>query len=171
MDTSERPDFRDWATAARPRLRRTAYLLCGDWHLAEDLTQETLLRMYAVWHRVARIGVPDAYARRTLVNLYRSMLRRPSRREYLTDVVPERAAAQNGSPDERDVLLRALAHLGESQRAIVVLRYWEDLSVAEVAEVLGLSQGTVKSQASRALATLRGRLSDLTTTIGMESDS
>jgi RNA polymerase sigma-70 factor (sigma-E family) len=171
VDIVEPPEFRDWATAARPRLRRTAYLLSGDWHLAEDLAQETLLRMYAVWRRVAQIGAPDAYARRTLINAYRSTLRRPSRREYLTDVIPEQAAAQSGSPEERDVLLRALAELGQSQRAIVVLRYWEDLSVIEVAEVLGLSQGTVKSQASRALATLRGRLSDLTTTAGMESDS
>jgi RNA polymerase sigma-70 factor (sigma-E family) len=170
VGTYERPEFRDWATAARPRLRRTAYLLSGDWHLAEDLAQETLLRMYGVWRRVTRSGSPDGYARRTLVNLYRSTLRRPSRREHLTEVVPERAAPSE-SHDERDVLLAALAGLGGSQRAIVVLRYWEDLSVAEVAEVLGVSQGTVKSQASRALATLRVRLPDLTATGGMESDT
>ena len=96
MDTVEPPEFRDWAAAARPRLRRTAYLLSGDWHLAEDLAQETLLRMYAVWGRVTRIGAPDAYARRTLINLYRSTLRRPSRREYLTDVMPELAAELEG---------------------------------------------------------------------------
>jgi RNA polymerase sigma-70 factor (sigma-E family) len=173
VGTRERPEFRDWATAARPRLRRTAYLLSGDWHLAEDLAQETLMRLYAVWGRVAQAGAPDAYARRTLINLYRSTLRRPSRREYLTDVMPELAAVQSGSHDEREVLIRALAELGQSQRAVVVLRYWEDLSVAEVAEVLGLSQGTVKSQASRALASLRARLSDLTSTntVGMECDS
>ena len=158
MSTEDHPEFGVWATAARPRLRRTAFLLSGDWHLAEDLAQDTLVRIYAVWARVSRSGTPDAYARRTLINHYRSTLRRPWRREQLTYLVPERAAADVDSYGERDALLSALAELGASQRAIVVLRYWEDMSVNDVADLLNLSPGTVRSQASRALLTLRNRL-------------
>jgi RNA polymerase sigma-70 factor (sigma-E family) len=158
MSTHDRPEFGVWAAAARPRLRRTGFLLSGDWHLAEDLAQETLLRLYAVWPRVSRSGAPDAYARRTLVNAYRGTLRRPWRREQFTDVVPDVVAGVEGPHDDRDELLAALAGLGASQRAIVVLRYWEDMSVTDVADLLNLSPGTVRSQASRALLTLRNRL-------------
>jgi RNA polymerase sigma-70 factor (sigma-E family) len=158
MSTHEGTEFGVWAAAARPRLRRTGFLLSGDWHLAEDLAQETLVRMYAVWPRVSRMGAPDAYARQALVNQYRSTLRRPWRREHVTDTVPERAIGDEGGHDERDTLLAALAGLGASQRAIVVLRYWEDMSVTDVATLLNLSPGTVRSQASRALLTLRNRL-------------
>lgn len=164
-------EFRDWAAGARPRLRRTAFLLCADWHLAEDLAQETLLRMYAVWRRVTRSGNPDGYARKVLVNLYRATLRRPSRREHLTEAVPDQATIQVGFHEDREALLSALADLGGSQRAIVVLRYWEDMSVTDVAELLKLSPGTVKSQASRALATLRERLPDRTSDVWTRNES
>jgi RNA polymerase sigma-70 factor (sigma-E family) len=162
VSTHAEAEFRVWAAGARPRLRRTAFLLSADWHLAEDLAQETLLRMYAVWRRVSRSGSPDAYARKTLVNLYRATLRRPSRREHVTEAVPDRATTQVGPHEDRDALLTALAGLGGSQREIVVLRYWEDMSVTEVAELLKLSPGTVKSQSSRALANLRELLPDQT---------
>jgi RNA polymerase sigma-70 factor (sigma-E family) len=152
--------FRDWASMARPRLRRTAYLLCGDWHLAEDLTQETLVRVYSVWSRVSASGPPDAYATRTLVNARRAQLRRPWRRESAVPTVPDRAAPEHGGTEDRDRLLTALAGLGESQRAIVVLRYWEDRSVEEVADLLGLSTGTVKSQSARGWARLRQLLGE-----------
>ena len=151
-------EFRDWAAAARPGLRRTAYLLSGDWHQAEDLTQETLLRIYAVWRRVSAAGPPDAYARKVLVNLHRQALRRPVHREQPAESLPDRPAPGAGPDDDRDELLGALAGLGASQRAIVVLRYWEDLSVAEVADLLRLRPGTVKSQSSRGLASLRALL-------------
>jgi RNA polymerase sigma-70 factor (sigma-E family) len=151
-------DFRAWAAVARPRLRRTGYLLTGDWHLAEDLTQETLLRMYAAWGRPEAV---DAYARTTLVNLHRQLLRRPSRRERVTDRLPEVAVSDRHEHEDRQVLLAALADLGPSQRTIVVLRYWEDLPVAEVAALLRIREGTVKSQASRALAFLRTKLPEL----------
>ncbi len=154
------PDFREWAVAARPRLRRTGFLLTGDWHLAEDLTQETLVRMYAVWGRPSVHSV-DGYARTTLVNQYRQVLRRPSRREHVSDQLPEVPVTDRHDHDDRAVLLAALADLGPSQRAIVVLRYWEDLSVAEVAQLLRVREGTVKSQASRALAYLRAKLPEL----------
>jgi RNA polymerase sigma-70 factor (sigma-E family) len=161
MSTDDQTEFGVWAATARPRLRRTAYLLCGEWHLAEDLVQDTLVRLYAVWPRISRSAAPDAYARRTLINQYRSTLRRPWRREHPTDIVPDRpdpAASAAGPHDEREMLLAALAELGASQRAIVVLRYWEDMSVTEVADLLALSPGTVRSQSSRALLNLRNRL-------------
>ena len=157
--------FREWAASARPRLRRTAFLLCGDWHLAEDLTQETLVGVYSVWRRVSASGPPDAYATRTLVNARRTQLRRPWRRESVVEVVPDRATTDRATPggpgiEDRDRLLAALAELGASQRAVVVLRYWEDRSVEEVADVLGLSTGTVKSQAARGLTRLRRLLGE-----------
>lgn len=152
--------FREWAALARPRLRRTAFLLCGDWHLAEDLTQEALVRTYAVWGRVSVSGPPDAYATRVLVNARRAQLRRPWRREASVEAVPDTAAVEQAGVEERDRLLAALAGLGESQRAIVVLRYWEDRSVEEVADLLGVSDGTVKSQSARGLARLRRLLGE-----------
>lgn len=152
--TDREESFRSWATASRPRLRRTAYLLCGDWHLAEDLAQETLAKLYAVWPRVSRSGAPDAYARKTLINAHLAVRRRPWRRESVVDVMPDEGIVPPTAED-RDVLLAALASLGPSQRAIVVLRYWEDLSIAEVASLLDLAPGTVKSQSARGLEHLR----------------
>jgi RNA polymerase sigma-70 factor (sigma-E family) len=156
-------EFREWASVARPRLRRTAYLLTGDWHQAEDLAQEALVRVYAVWRRVAASGAPDAYAAKTVVNAYRAARRRPWRRESPVDPVPSQhlRARDDAAHDDREMLLAALAALGPSQRAIVVLRYWEDMSVAQVAEVLRIAPGTVKSQAARGLEHLRRVVAEL----------
>jgi RNA polymerase sigma-70 factor (sigma-E family) len=149
------PDFRAWATHALTRLRRTGYLLSGDWDLADDLAQETLIRVYSSWSRIRDPGARDAFAATTLVNRYRSHFRRASRREIpqSNDVFPDSAAPTTEPPDDR--IIAALARLGPSQREIVVLRYWEDYSVADTARILGLSVGTVTSQSSRALASLR----------------
>ncbi len=161
--TNPQQQFRDWAYPARPRLRRTAFLLTGDWHLAEDLTQDTLVRVRSVWSRVSGSGAPDAYATRTLVNCLRATARRPWRRESSVDLVPERIdpGSSAETPDHRDELLAALAQLGLSQRTVVVLRYWDDLSIEAVAASLNLSTGTVKSQAARGLAQLRELLGSL----------
>jgi RNA polymerase sigma-70 factor (sigma-E family) len=138
-------------------LRRTAWLLVGDTHRAEELAQEALARTYASWSR-ARERDPLAYARRVLANLRIDTWRR-RRREVLTDHVPETAAqGEHGSADDRDQLARALALLNAKQRRVVVLRHLVGLSEAEVAADLGISVGTVKSNASRALATLRAAL-------------
>lgn len=150
------PDFEQYVAVRRTSLRRTAYLLCGDWDRAEDVVQDALARLYVHWRRASRAGSVDAYARRTVVNAFLAEGRRPWRRERSTDAVPDTAYADpTTAADSRDVLLRALAQLGPSQRAIVVLRYWEDLSVEETASVLGTSTGNVKSQAARGLAHLR----------------
>ena len=156
------PEFGEWAAAARPRLRRLAFLLSGDWHLAEDLTQEALVRLHTVWRRVSATGTPDGYARKVLVNAFRAHARRPWRREHLTDALPESAAAGSvDHHDERQALTEALAQLGRSQRTILVLRYWEDMSVVDVADLLNLSTGTVKSQTARGLDRLRAALAPI----------
>ena len=147
-------DFVEYVTTRAARLRRTAYLLCGDWHQAEDLTQQALARLYGAWKRIDRGGSVEAYARRTLLRVYLDERRRPWRREHPSGELPENIAAFDPA-DDRIVLLRALSRLPRSQRAVVVLRYWEDMSVAETAQLLNISEGTVKSTSARGLAALR----------------
>jgi RNA polymerase sigma-70 factor (sigma-E family) len=155
-------DFESYVVARRTSLRRTAYLLCGDWDRAEDVVQDALARLYVHWRRASRAGSVDAYARRTVVNAFLAQGRRPWRRERPTAQLPETAYADpSGASDQRDVLLGALAQLGARQRAVVVLRYWDDMSVEETATVLGTTVGTVKSQASRGLVHLRRALADV----------
>lgn len=153
------PDFESYVAARRPQLRRTAYLLCGDWDKAEDVVQDALTRLYVHWRRASHADNIDAYVRRSLVNAYLSEGRRPWRRERATDVLPEKGYADpTDSSGDRDDLRRALASLGVSQRAVVVLRYWDDLSVEQTADALGCSTGNVKSQSARGLARLREAL-------------
>jgi RNA polymerase sigma-70 factor (sigma-E family) len=132
-------------------LLRTAYLLAGDRHRAEDLLQSALLVLLSSWRRIDK---PEAYLRRVMVNQLVSGWRRRRIVEVLTAVLPDRAAAQ---PDEdrRDELWSALRRLPARMRAVLVLRYWEDLSEQQTADALGCSVGTVKSQSSRGLARLR----------------
>ncbi|WP_255347114.1 SigE family RNA polymerase sigma factor [Cellulomonas sp. KRMCY2] len=142
--------------SASPALARTAWLLCGDAHQADELVQQTLVRTYLAWSR-ARERDPLAYARRTLANLRIETWRR-RRREVLMDpaTVPENGEASGADLQaERDQLVRALAVLSPRQRRIVVLRHFEGLTEREVATDLGVSIGTVKSTASRSLARLR----------------
>ena len=149
-------EFADFASAASPRLRRTAFLLCGNWHTAEDLAQTALAKAFASWPRVRRAGNPDAYVRRIMVNANSSRFRKRRVTERLTGDLPETAAIGRHDPgDDRDALMAALMALPYGQRAAVVLRYWMDMSETEAAATLGCSVGNVKSQASRALAKLR----------------
>jgi RNA polymerase sigma-70 factor (sigma-E family) len=145
-------EFIEFATVTSPRLRRTAFLLCGDWHTAEDLAQATLAKVFGSWRRISRKDAADAYATRTLVNIYLADRRRKRVSEVLTATLPERAV-QPQAPETRLVVLDALAALPPGARAVVVLRYWSDLSVEQVAAVLGCSAGNVKS--ARALDKLR----------------
>jgi RNA polymerase sigma-70 factor (sigma-E family) len=152
--------FSEFFAARAPALRRTAYLIVRDWHAAEDVTQLGFARLYVVWPRV-RPATLEAYARKIVVNEALGWLRR-RRRDHLTDAVPERAAT---TPDESPLDVgHALGLLPGQQRAIIALRFLDDLSVAEVARVLDLAEGTVKSQTSRALATLRAHIPDLVLT-------
>jgi RNA polymerase sigma-70 factor (sigma-E family) len=152
-------EFIEFAAATSPRLRRTAYLLCGDWHTAEDLAQTTLAKMFGSWRRISRHDAAENYATRTLVNTYLADRRRKRVGEVLTDTLPERPTHPQAT-EMRMVVIDALAALPPKARAVVVLRYWSDLSVEQVAALLGCSTGNVKSQSARALDKLRILLSD-----------
>jgi RNA polymerase sigma-70 factor (sigma-E family) len=157
-----RADFESWMAARQGRLLRTAYLLTGDVHAAEDLVQTALAKLYLAWDRVAAAPSVDAYARKILVNEHTSMWRRLWRhREVVSDTsthdVPVPGEEYDGVSSALWTAVRALP---ERQRAVVVLRYYEQLSERETADALGITVGTVKSQASRALGALREHLSD-----------
>ena len=149
--------FVEFAQAVRSRLRRTAYLLCGDWDRASDHVQDGLIRVYVAWPRLTRGGGEYAYARKAVVSAVIDHARRRSSSEVTGapdhDVPSGHDLAETVSA--RAALMAALADLPARQRACVVLRYFEDLSVADTAAVLGCSEGTVKSQTSRALVSLR----------------
>jgi RNA polymerase sigma-70 factor (sigma-E family) len=149
--------FAEYFAARSDAMRGTAYLLCGDWHRAEDLVQATFTKLYVAWTRISRHEALDAYTRQTLVRTFVSELRRGwFRKERVSDTTTDSAVEVAGSSEDRMVLLEALAKVAPRQRAVLVLRYWEDLSVDETARVLNCSTGTVKSQAARGLQTLRG---------------
>lgn len=135
-------------------LQRTAYLLTGDWALAEDLLQTALAKSYLAWGRI-RHDDPEGYVRKVLANTHASWWRRKWRGEAATEVLPESAYDAHAGVDDRLALAAALRGLPPRQRAVIVLRFHEDLTEAAVAEALGCSVGTVKSQTSKALAKLR----------------
>ena len=153
-------EFSAYVTARGPALRRTAYLACGDWSRADDITQAAFIKLYVAWPRIEHEFGIDAYARRTILRVYLDELRRPWRRERSYGAVPETADPAEPMTELRDELRGALRRMPPQQRAIVVLRYWEGMSTAEVAEALGISEGGVKSQASRGLVALRTLLGD-----------
>jgi RNA polymerase sigma-70 factor (sigma-E family) len=164
-------EFEAFYAARADHLRRTAYLLCGDWHLAEDLTQIAVTKLYRSWRRIERHDALDQYARRVLMRAFLDERRRPWRREFSTipdDPVLDRTAP-TATTDERMLLRTALLRIPKGRRAVLVLRFWVDLSVEQVADVLGCSIGTVKSQTARGLADLRAVLGgvspDLTTPV------
>jgi RNA polymerase sigma-70 factor (sigma-E family) len=150
-------DFQDFMRGRWPAMVRLAYGLTGDLGHAEDVAQGAFARTYASWARVKRTGDPDAYVRKIVINENRSRFRKRRVTEDLVGVVPERPGQPApDAPGDSEALLRALRGLGPRQRAVIVLRYWMDMSEAETAAALNCSVGTVKSQASRALAALRG---------------
>lgn len=151
-------EFEEYVSANQTRHLRTAYLLSGDRHLAEDLVQDAYAKLYLAWNRVHSRESLDAYVRRILVNEHTSWHRRAwRRRETVVDDVPERPNSANPQQDFdlRDGLWPLVRQLPARQRAAVILRYYEDLTERETAEILKCSIGTVKSQTSRAIATLR----------------
>jgi RNA polymerase sigma-70 factor (sigma-E family) len=159
----EAADFQDYVLARRRSLLRTAWLLTGDWHAAEDLVQIALMRCYPRWSHVEP-GSADAYVRRAMINVFTSSWRRLWRGEVSTAELPDSAAPDvYAGIDQRRTVLMALAALPARQRATVVLRFFDDASEADTAVALGCSVGTVKSQTSKALAQLRssGLLLDL----------
>ncbi len=157
MEQSEREGFDALVDARSTSLLRTAYLLTGDWCLAEDLLQTALVKTWFRWHEVRDKAAAEAYVRQVMARTYATWWRRRWRGETPTAVLPEpRGHDPYADVDQRHLLRRALAELPPRQRAIVVLRFYEDLTEAQVAETLGCSIGTVKSTVSRALVRLRG---------------
>jgi RNA polymerase sigma-70 factor (sigma-E family) len=162
-------EFRDFMHGRWPAMVRLAYALTGDQGHAEDVAQTAFARAYASWPKVRRTGNPEAYVRRIVINENLNRFRKHRVAERLTDTLPDSvsgalpgslAGSLSGSDatrqyDDRSALIAALQRLGPRQRAVIVLRYWLDLTEAEIAAALGCSVGTVKSQAARALATLR----------------
>lgn len=157
--------YQDYVAGRLQWLRRAAYLLCGDWHTADDIVSIALTKLFRRWPRASAMDNLDAYVWRILVNVWLDERRRPWRREQSVPVLPDVAAAP---PDaaQRLALLGHLADLPPRRRAVLVLRYFCDLSIRETAEALGCSEGTVKSQTSQALDTLRARLAAATTSEG-----
>lgn len=153
-------DFEAWMSARQSALQRTAFLLtAGDRHAADDLVAGTLAKMYLAWGRVRSADSIDAYARKVLLNEHRASYRRPwRRRETVTDVLPDRGTTDATGRDE--ALWRLVCALPPRQRQVVVLRYYEELTEAETAELLGISVGTVKSQTFKALRHLRAELAE-----------
>jgi RNA polymerase sigma-70 factor (sigma-E family) len=162
MDAAAEAEFREFVTARWHALLRTAYLLTGDHGRAEDLLQTALMRTHRNWRRIERTDAPEVYVRRILVNVSNSWWRRRLSRPYelLTHAPPELAATDaHAAYDLRDELWRAVQVLPPRMRAVLVLRYFEDLPEAETARILGCSVGSVKSQTSRGLDRLRAALS------------
>ncbi|WP_328357874.1 SigE family RNA polymerase sigma factor [Streptomyces sp. NBC_00445] len=145
-----------FAAARAGHLYRSACLLtAGDTHLAEDLVQETLGRLYVKWGRVSRVGNPAGYAQTVLTRTFLAHQRRRSSTERATDVLPELPYAAAGDTSLRLTLLEALARLPAKDRAVVVLRYWEDRSIEETADAMNTSSAAVRTRCTRALSRLR----------------
>lgn len=148
----------DWA-------RRTAYALCGDWGEAEELAQSGFVRLYSHWPRVVHSN-PDAYLRTVLTRLFLDTRRRGRKREQLVAELPEQAVVDTYPVDEQPSLVAALQRVPPKQRAVLVLRIVQDLSIEQVAEALRCSTGTVKSQTARGLKALREAYEQVTATAG-----
>jgi RNA polymerase sigma-70 factor (sigma-E family) len=155
-DGLDDPEFRDYVRERSRALLRTAYLLTGNQADAEDLVQSALAKTYLAWDRIEDRGALDGYVRRAMVNTHISWWRRRRVEEFPTDEIPDQAVADHAAHSElQETLRRAIDRLPQRMRAAVMLRYYDDMTEAEVAEVLGVSLGTVKSTVSRAVAKLR----------------
>ncbi|MEN3360795.1 MAG: hypothetical protein V7637_4777 [Mycobacteriales bacterium] len=162
MRASEEEGFRQYAQARSPALLRTAYLLCGDWHRAEDIVSTAVVKLYLAWPAMSRVQHLDAYVRQIVVRVWLDERRRPWRREHLTGTLPfdppEPVEPAGDAAARRLDLQRVLARMPARQRLVLVLRYYEDLSIEATAELLRCSPGAVKSLTNRAIAAVRDLL-------------
>jgi RNA polymerase sigma-70 factor (sigma-E family) len=164
MRSVDEQAFREYAETRTPHLLRAAYLMCGDWHRAQDLVATTMVKLYVAWRRAQRVEHLDAYVNRMLLRVWLDEKRRPWRREHVTEHLPDLVG---GGPDaagvadhaidveRRDALRRLLDGIPARQRTVLVLRFYQDLSVEQTAEVLGVSPGAVRQLTARALAAVR----------------
>jgi RNA polymerase sigma-70 factor (sigma-E family) len=168
VDQREEQEFAEYFVARREAVRRMAYMMCGDWHRADDLAQTAFIALHRHWRKVRDKGALDAYVRRTLTRAVIDESRRPWRRERTTEELPD-VPVDSGEVANavatRQTLLAGLQKVPPKQRAVLVLRFLEGLDVAGVADVMKCSEGTVKSQSARGLEALRealgGELDDL----------
>src|SRR5262245_1293131 len=155
-------DFVEYVSASLARLHRTAYFMCGDLDRAQDLVQATLVSLYAAWHSAKKADNLDGYVHRILVRRFIDERRSAWSRVLLRDRLPESVEGQGDAVVERDAIVTALRTLPAGQRAVIVLRYYSDLTVEQTASALGCSTGNVKSQCARGLAALRAKLESST---------
>lgn len=163
MDQRDEQEFAEYFEARRDAVRRTAFLLCGDWHRADDLAQTAFVALHRRWRKVRDRGALDAYVRRTVVRAMIDESRRPWRRERFVDQMPESAQPDSdvgNTVATRSALVAGLRQVPPRQRAVLVLRFLEGLDVSGTAEALNCSEGTVKSQTARGLDALRAALGD-----------
>ncbi len=163
MGPEEDAEFAAYVAARRAVVRRTAYLLCNDWHRADDLTQIAFVKLYGAWQRIRDRGALDAYVRSCLVRAVVDESRRPWRRERAVEAVPDNPAPSDtaSAVADRELVRTALAKVPLGQRTVLVLRYFEGLDVGAAATALGCSEGNVKSQTARGLAALKVALAEL----------
>ncbi len=167
MSPEEEAEFAAYVTARRDRVRRTAYLLCGDWHRSDDLTQTAFVKLYGAWDQVRDRAALDAFVRRCLVRATIDESRRPWRRERAVAELPQAPGDRGLTADlasgvvDRQLMRQALDGVPPGQRAVLVLRYYEGMDVAATAAALECSEGNVKSQTARGLAALKAVLAEL----------
>jgi RNA polymerase sigma-70 factor (sigma-E family) len=148
-------EFHDFVAQRMERWRRSAYLMCLDWHTADDLVAIAIAKIYRRWRDVRQAGNPEAYAQRILSRTWLSERRRPWRRERSSELLPDRPVAASDRVADRDFLAALLRALGPRQRAMLILRFYFDYSAEQTAEILQVTVGTVKSQTARGLDALR----------------
>ncbi|MEH1168968.1 SigE family RNA polymerase sigma factor [Micromonospora sp. CPCC 205539] len=160
MSAEEDEEYVEYASVALTRLRRSAYLLCGDAHRADDIVQSALVTVYLRWSKIRTVENIDGYVHRILVRRYLDDARRSWAKVLLSWRTPDLPSSAGPSVEDADAVRSALAALSRGQRSVLVLRFFCDMSVQETAMVLGCSTGSVKSQTSRGLATMRRLLSE-----------
>jgi RNA polymerase sigma-70 factor (sigma-E family) len=148
-------EFHDFVAQRMERWRRSAYLMCLDWHTADDLVSVTITKIYRHWREVRRADNPEAYAQKILTRAWLSERRRPWRRERSAELLPDRPVAASDRIADRDALIDLMRALGPRQRAVLILRFYYDCSTEQTAEILQVTVGTVKSQTARGLDALR----------------
>jgi RNA polymerase sigma-70 factor (sigma-E family) len=167
MKSEDQAEFKDYVVARKAAMLRTAYLVSGNWHWAEDIVSTAMVKLYTSWRRAREVEHLDAYVRQIVIRVYLDEQRRPWRREYPTEVLPEPTHAEgavDGLTAHRTDLRRLLAQMPARQRAVLVLRFFDDLSVAQTAKALGCSETAAKTLTIRALNSIRLLLpADVTT--------
>jgi RNA polymerase sigma-70 factor (sigma-E family) len=155
LSRADDQEFHDFVAQRMDRWRRSAFMMCQDWHTADDLVSMAIVKIYRHWREVRRTDNPDAYAQKILTRTWLSERRRPWRRERSSELLPDKSVNAPDQVADRDSFATLLRALGPRQRAVLILRFYFDYSAEQTAEILHVTVGTVKSQTSRGLEALR----------------